>query len=334
MLAHSNNTDTTDCNILITKLAEQALAIQNSEGENTGDLVELLKELAKLHPHLLDATLQEFGSLGVNMTDFFWCTEASDELVTDLLVSGDDDTRRNGRCIFSYFSEALDKSIAGGVQIDRVDPKKLVWLWKPGVLKHPMLSEEAVKAYVSTKLSHLEAEDIIHLHPRLVRDLVSTAVAASRESMTQEEEVQHLAGLIDQVLGLEALRCPWDGSPESKEDFKEIAMCVPLRERESHDLLFDAVASFVQFFTQEADDIWDMLDPFKLGEAKFEAAISHALSHRENYYVRLLRRRQDNHTSLKRKLSVVNLFVVHILSFQRIVAAPVSLIFFTLFLFA
>ena len=313
MLAHSASDDAPDSALLIDKLAEHALALQDSRDENTREKVELLSELTKLKPRFVDATLREFGRLGVNMVDFFWCKEISTNL--DILLGCDEGSHRNGRSIFSYFSEALDKCIAAGqVQIDMIDPKKLVMLLNPGVFTRPMLSEDAIKAYVSSKLSLLEADDILDLHPRVVRDLVSRAVYASRDSMFVREEVQHLAGLVDQILLSEAERNPWCGSLDSKENFKEIAQCVSLNERESHDLLYDAVESFSQLFTkEEADDIWKMVDMDKLSETKFEAAIDFTLSHCDNFYVRLLRRRQDNHLSLKRKLSVVSLFVVNFL---------------------
>ena len=325
IVEHSTSNDATDYSTLINILAKHALAFQNSDEDNTREIVELLSELTKLHPRFVDATIQEFERLGVNFIDFFFCAETPTNL--DILLSCDEYTSTNGRSIFSYVSEALDKGIsAGEVDIETVDPKKLVCLWNPGVLKRPMLSEDAIKVYVSSNMCILRAEDISNLHPQLVKDLVSTAFSMTTRSRDGMDEAEHLAGLIDEFLILEAQRNPWDGSIDSKEKFKELAECVPLIDRESHDLLYDAVASFSQSFTQdEADDIWRMVDPYKLAETKFEDAINFTLSHCDNYWARLLRRRQDNHLSLKRKLSVVSLEVA---SFPRIHAATVSMVLF------
>ncbi|KAG0631471.1 hypothetical protein M758_1G255700 [Ceratodon purpureus] len=301
-----NDLEKENFNLLINKLAKHAVQFQNSDDKNTCEIVEFLLDLTKLYPEVLDAILQEFERLGVNMVGFFWCTESSTNL--DILLGSDEDSQSTARCmIFSYFSDALDKCIAAGeVPIDRVDPRKLVMLLYPGIFRRPMLSGDAIKDYVSSRLSQLNGEDILGLHPRVVVDLVSTAVSASKDTMSRTEEMQHLGDLIDGALIFEAERNPWDGSTDSKENFKEMAECVPLNERESHDLLYDAVESFLRLFTQEeAEDIWNMVDLDKLSEAKFEAAIDFTLSHRDNYYVRLLRRRQDNHLSLKRKLSVL-----------------------------
>lgn len=88
-LMHSTSDDATDYgllinklaedsyNILINRLAKHALAFQNSDDKKTFEISELLLELRKLHPRIVDATLQEFGRLEVNMVDFFSFTHGA-----------------------------------------------------------------------------------------------------------------------------------------------------------------------------------------------------------------------------------------------------------------
>lgn len=311
MLAHStNDSHVADYEVLFNKLARQALVFQDPNYNFENEIVGLLLELTKLKPEFVDATLQEFERLGVNMVDFFWCTETSTNL--DSMLGCDEDCRTNVHSIISYFVKTLDKCIdAGEVLIDMFDPKKLMMIWALDVLsKGSLLSKDVIKAYVSSKLYRLEAKDIMDLSPQLIQELVSTAVSASRDSMLMREEIQHLGGLVDQVLLLEAKKCPWDGSLDSKVNFKQMVESVPLDERESHDKLYDAVACFSRSFTQaEATEFWSMVDTAKLSHTKVEAAIEFTLSHESSYLARLLRRMKDDHNSLKRKISAVSLFL-------------------------
>lgn len=304
MLAHSTTNDSyvSDYEALFNKLAKQALIFQDPHYNYENEIVELLLELTKLKTGFVDATLQEFERLGVNLIDFFWCRESSTNLRSMLSCC-----RTNGLSIFSYFVKTLDKCIdAGEVLIDTLDPKMLVMVWTPEFLiKGPFLSENVMKSYVSSQLYRLKAEDIMGLRPELIRELISTA-----SGFLMREEIQHLGGLVDEVLLLEAKRCPWDGSLDSKLNFQQMAECIiPLSERESHDTFYDAVACFSRSFTlAEATEIWNLIDTAKLSPTKLEVAIDFTLSQDNKYLARLLGRIKDDHNFLKRKISNVSLF--------------------------
>lgn len=303
MLAHSSTNDSyvTDYGVLFNELSEHALEFQDLGLDRKDEIVELLLGLTKLKPGFLNAALQDFKRLGVNMVDFLWCKGTSTNL--DSILGGDEDCHTNRLSIVKYFVESLDECIsAGEIHIDLIDPKKLILVWT--LTKDPLFSQDAIKAYISSELYRLKAEDIMGLSPELIQDLLCSAVSASRSSFSMEEEIQHLGDLVDEVLLFTAKRCPWDGSLDSKLNFQQMAMCIPLNGRESHDKLYDAVACFSRSFTQaQSSEIWNMIDTGKLSPSKVEIAVNFTLSQESSYLARLMRRREDDLNSLKRKFT-------------------------------
>jgi len=306
MLVHSSATDSfvTDYIVLFDKLARHALDLQESDLDYDDEIAGLLLDLTKLKPRFVNAVLQDFKRLGVKKVNFFWCKGRLTNW--DSILGGDEDCHAKKSSILTNLVESLNECVeAGHIEMGWIDAKKLVQVWT--LIEDPLLSQDAIKTYVSSELHNLSAEDIMGISPKLIKDLFCSAVSTSRSSLFMEEKIQHLCDLVDEVLLLNARRCPWDGSLDSQLNFQQMAACIPLNERKLHDKLHDAVAGFSRSFTQaESSEIWNMIDVAKLSPSRFEIAISIALSEESGYVASLFQRVENDRNSHKQKFSIVS----------------------------
>lgn len=275
---------------LIARIGPLGLRLQEMNSGRVDEVFRLLSGLNQLRPETISKILKEFRKNGAELVDAICSTKELADWYTG-------PTSGSARLIVGFLTTDIARGIhCRTIQVDQVHPTILVHLLLDLSAK---LAHGKIKEYLGANISFLRAENVIHVSPKAVQLLVSTA----RDANSTEEHLMLVAEFVDDYLKL--------GSEVrldtlEVETFKELVRVTEIA-RPSHDTLYDAVSSFVRSNSRhEAPTLWDLIDVKKLSDSKMGQAENSSLPNHTGFLVSLVRSQRDMIKSLKRDVACVS----------------------------